>query len=452
MQNINRRGFISKAATAAAGVTLLANSRSVFSAQANDRINLAVVGSGSRSYGLVRPLMDREQGDVRFLYCVDANLVRAQAQARELTRPDAKTIVTQELDKALNDRNVNGVVIATPDHWHTPQSVLACMAGKDVYVEKPVAHSPWETEQLVKAVKKYNRILQVGTQTRSTPYCVSAKKFIEEGKLGDIQFCRIHNMWTDEPPAELPTGETVPASLNWDLWNGPAPKRDYSSIYIKQWQWFKEFGMGIMGLQGIHQIDMTHWILGLGYPKSAYCVGGNNLNPGGRNTPDTQSVVYDFGKMVVNVEQVQKLPYMLETDNVVRQSDMFPYWMQNSTRVEIYGLKGLMVIGRLGAGWQVFIRTKDRKPVSPFGEYGRYPNKDHLDNFIDCMRSRKEPNAPAWAAAKSTLLVHYGLISLALGSRKLDIDPQTGAILGCPEAAALWRPEYRKPYDVPEVK
>ncbi|MDO5566584.1 MAG: Gfo/Idh/MocA family oxidoreductase, partial [Planctomycetia bacterium] len=246
--------------------------------------------------------------------------------------------------------------------------------------------------------------------------------------------------------------ETIPTTLNWDLWNGPALKRDYSSIYIKRWQWFKEFGMGIMGLQGIHQIDMAHWICGLGYPKSAYCVGGNNFNPGGRNTPDTQSVVYEFDKMVVNVEQVQKLPYMLETDSIVRESDMFPYWMQNSTRVEIYGLKGLMVIGRLGAGWQVFIRTKDRKPVSPVSEYGRYPNKAHLDNFIDCMRSRKEPNAPASAAAKSTLLVHYGLISLALGSKKLDIDLKTGAILGCPEAAPLWRPEYRKPYDVPEVK
>lgn len=452
MKKLNRRNFISKSVSVATGTTLLANAQSVYTSQANERINLAIVGSGSRSYGLVRPLMERAAGDVRFLYCVDANMTRAQAQAKELSRDDAKTVPTQDLNAALDDRNVDGVVIASPDHWHTPQSVSACRAGKDVYVEKPVAHSPWETEQLVKAVKKYNRVLQVGTQTRSASYCFSAKQFLDEGKLGDIQFCRIHNMWTDNPPVELAHGESVPESLNWDLWNGPAPKREYSSTYIKRWQWFKEFGMGIMGLQGIHQIDMAHWILGLGYPKSAYCVGGNNLNPGGRNTPDTQSVVYDFGKMIMNVEQVQKLPYMLETDMVVRNSDMFPYWLQNSTRVEIYGLKGLMVIGRLGAGWQVFIRTKDRQPVSPVQEYGRYPNAAHLDNFIDCMRSRKEPNAPAWAAAKSTLLVHYGLISLALGSRKLDIDPQTGNILGCPEAAALWRPEYRKPYDVPEVE
>ena len=162
-------------------------------------------------------------------------------------------------------------------------------------------------------------------------------------------------------------------------------------------------------------------------------------------------VTFDWGEYLMQVDQIMGVPYMLETDMVARQSDIFPYWPQNSTRVEIYGQNALMIIGRLGAGWQVFVRTKDRQPVVKQQEFGRYTNPEHMSNFIDSIREHKQPNAPVLEGHRSTMLVHYAHMSLRAGSVKLEIDPVTGKVTNSPEAMNFWRPEFRKEYDIPEI-
>ncbi|MDO5113649.1 MAG: Gfo/Idh/MocA family oxidoreductase [Planctomycetia bacterium] len=450
---MKRREFLKTSAAGLGMATILNNPASVNATPVNNRVNLALIGCGSIS-GLHRQqfIQHRKEDDVRFLYAVDVQQSRAERAAKEVSKPDQPTQAVQEMKVALDDKNVDGVIIATPDHWHALATIRACQAGKDVYVEKPVARTPFEGEQMVNAAKKYHRIVQVGTQTRSAEYVMNARKYIEEGHLGRIEFCRIHNMWPVQGPDSVPTAP-IPEDLLWDVWLGPAKYREFSPLYMRglQWEWFWDLGIGILGVQGIHQIDMARWVLGLKYPKTAYSVGILNAPPGGRETPDTQSTVFEFGNMVVNLEQTLGKPYMLETDGEVRNGDMFPYWYQNATRVEIYGQKALMVIGRLGAGWQVFIRTKDRKPVTIAQEYGRYTMYHHLFDYVESIRSRKTPNCPVEEGQVSTMLVHYANISYRAGGVKLEIDQETGKITNCPETAKFWRPEFRQPYDIPEI-
>ena len=450
---MQRRDFV-KSSLAFGAATILTNSQSVRSAVANDRIRLGLIGCGSRSDWVSRDFLARPQDDVRFEYCCDAFIDRAISRAQQLTRDDVSPKTTQDARVLFDDPNVDGVVLVTPDHWHALHTIQACEAGKDVYCEKPLCRTPFEGEQMIAAAKKYGRIVGAGNQSRSASYCRTAKQAIEAGALGKIEFVRVHNMWSDALPT-VKTGETKPEGLDWDRWLGPAPYRDYSSTYMGGllWGYFWDFGNGILATQGVHQLDIARWILGLERPKSCYTVGGFDRERLLTQAPETSSTVFDFGNMVMNVEQTMNCPYMLETDWEVREKEMHPYWYQNSTRIEIYGSKYLMVIARLGAGWQVFDRTKDRLPVVKAEDFGSYSELHlaHMSDFIDAMRERKQPASPVEECFKSTMLVLYANISLRAGSVKFDVDQNTGKIVNCPEAEKFWRPKYRKEYDIPEI-
>lgn len=450
---MKRREFLTKAALGA-GITILANPRSVKTAEANERIQLGLIGCGARSDWVARDFLARPADDVRFRYCCDVNSVNAENRAKQLVRNDVAPQIVTDARTVLDDPSVDGVVLVTPDHWHALHTIWACEALKDVYVEKPLSRTAFEGEMMVAAAKKYNRIVGAGNQTRSAPYCLSAKKYIEEGRLGKIEFVRVHNMWRDPLP-KVQTGVAIPATLDWDRWLGPAPERDYSPTYTSslQWGYFWDFGNGLLATQGVHQIDIARWVLGLDTPISCYSIGGLDKERLADQTPETQSTVFDFGSMIMNIEQVMNAPYMLETDWEVRENKMHPYWFQNSTRIEIYGSRFMMVISRLGAGWQVFDRTKDRRPVVVDEDFGCYSqlHLDHMSDFIDSMRERKAPNSPVEECHKSTMLIHYANMSLRSGGVKLEIDPATGRVINDAEIKQFWRPEFRKKYDIPEV-
>lgn len=451
---MKRRDFL-KHSSALGALTILSNARSARSAAANDRIQMAIIGCGARSDWVCRDFLARPQDDFVFKYCCDVDLNRAKNRAKQLTRDEIVPQIVQDARTVFDDKSVDGVVLVTPDHWHALHTIQACEAGKDVYCEKPLSRTAFEGEMMINAAKKYGRIVGAGNQTRSANYCLTAKKFIEEGHLGKIEFVRVHNMWRDRLPT-LQTGVPVPADLDWDKWIGPSPYHEYSPTFMQSltWGYFWDFGNGLLATQGVHQIDVARWILGLNYPKTCYSTGGIDKERLLVQPPETQSIVYDFGNMIMNIEQVMNCPYMLETDWEVREKEMHPYWYQNSTRIEIYGSRYLMVISRLGAGWQVFDRTKKRLPVVKAQDFGSYPklHLDHMSNFIDAMRERKPANSPVEECHKSTLLIHYANISLRAGSQKLEIDQKTGKITNCPEAQKFWRPEFRKEYDIPEIK
>ena len=450
----NRREFLAKTAALGAGITILANPRSARTAEANERILLGLIGCGARSARVCDDMLRRPSDNVRLKYCCDVDLDRANQSAQRYKRDEVLPETVQDARTVIDDPSVDGVVLVTPDHWHALHTLWACEAGKDVFCEKPLSRTAFEGEMMVAAAKKYNRVVAAGNLTRSAPYCLTAKKFIDDGELGKIEFVRVNNIWQESIPT-LQTGVPVPESLDWDRWIGPSPWHDYSPTFMQSLAWgnFWDFGNGLLATQGVHQIDLARWILGLHIPKSCYSLGGIDKERLLTQPPATQTVNFDFGRLIMCIDQTMNTPAMLETDWEVREKDMHPYWFQNSTRIEIYGTKYMMVIGRLGAGWQVFDRTKQRQPVVKAEDFGHYSEFSgiHMTNFIDCMRSRQPAHSPVEECHKSTMLILYANMSLRAGSVKLDIDTETGKVTNAPEVQKFWRPEFRRQYDIPEM-
>ncbi|MGQ9573872.1 MAG: Gfo/Idh/MocA family protein [Thermoguttaceae bacterium] len=452
MHRLSRREFWDRSKRAglglAAGLTILKDPQSVRAAPAHDRIILAAIGAGGRGSSLAGGFVQR--GDCQYAYVCDADIRRAEALASNLARDQKPPKAVQDFRKALEDPSVVAVVIATPDHWHAPATVWACQAGKDVYVEKPPTHNCWEGQKMVQAARKYQRIVQVGTQNRSAACNRQAREYLQSGKLGKVHFCRICNqkLWGNfpqQPDAEPPKG------LDWDLWNGPAPEARYNPTLHAGWHHLWRYSGGDIANDASHQIDLARWLLGVDYPKSVYSTGGRFNTTGAAETPDTQIAAYDFDGLLVVFELTLYTPYMLKISPQIRESlTEFPYWPQCATRIEIYGSQGLMIVGRHGGGWQVFDRPKSEKPVIKAQANGTFPDPEHKEDFVRAIRSRQLPSADIQEGHRSALWIHYANISYRLGGQKLLIDPETEQIVGNPEAMRLFKREYRKPYVIAE--
>lgn len=453
MTKLNRRQFLDRSTKTglgvAAGVTILANAASVRGAPANEKVVLAAIGAGGRGSNLANDFAAR--GDCPYAYICDPDTARREALVKALTDKQGGTAPkgVDDYRAALDDKSVDAVIVATPDHWHALASIHACQAGKDVYVEKPPTQNCWEGKKMIEAARKYKRIVQVGTQNRSAAYNMSAKKYLEDGKLGKIYFCRIYNQkgWPNFP---MQPDSDPPAGFNWDRWNGPAPEARYNATLHRNWHHFWRYSSGDIINDAIHQIDLARWVLGVTYPKSVYST-GDRFEPGAAETPDTQVALYDFDNMLVSFELTLFTPYILKISPLIRQAtDEFPYWPQCATRIEIYGTEGLMYLGRHGGGWQVYTRPKLHEGVVVAQDKGLFPDPEHKENFLQCVRSRKTPNADIEEGHRSTLLSHYATISYRLAGQKLFIDPKTEEIKDNPEAMKFFKREYRSPYVIPD--
>jgi len=453
---MKRRTFFKQTAGLTAGllggtITILKDADSVRAAPANEKLRLALVGVRGRGSALGHGFLDR--GDCHVSYLCDVDLKVAEGRAKEFAKrqPDQPPKVVQDFRHALDDKSVDAVVIATPDHWHCLAGIWACQAGKDVYVEKPLSHNCWEGRKLVEAARKYNRLVQVGLQNRSAPYNHSAKKYLAEGKLGKIHFCRVLDQ-KEQPNFPPLSDSNPPAWFNWDMFNGPAPEAPFNLNYQNHWHHYWRYSGGDIANDSSHQLDLARWLLNVKLPKTVYSTGGRYYSDGAAETPDTQIAVFEFDNLLMSFEMTLYTPYMLKIAPQIRESlTEFPYWPQCATRIEIYGSEGVMYVGRHGGGWQVFVRTKDNKPVVVAQDNGRFPDPEHKENFIRAVRNRETPSADVEEGHLSALLTHYGNISYRLGGRKLTIDPSSEKILGDEEAMRLFRREYRKPWVVPEV-
>ena len=453
MAEFDRRQFLRHGGNAGLG---LAAAAMTDTARADDkpaspaeRLTLAVIGLRGRGRHLAHDFAARK--DCRVAYLCDVDLTVPPTQAKEIEQSQGSAPRTvQDFRRALDDKSVDAVVIATPDHWHALATVWACQAGKDVYVEKPVSHSPWEGRQMVKAARKYDRIVQAGTQNRSAPYIHAAKDYLDSGKLGSIHLVRVFNQKYQDNPQPAVEG-TPPAQLDWNMWTGPAPLSSYNANDHRRWNCFWRYSGGDVANDAVHQLDLARWLTGQDYPRTVYATGGRFAETGVAESPDTQIAVYEFPKLVMTFELTLYTPYMIKSDAGIRDGDLYPYWPQNTERVEIFGSKGLMVVGRMGAGWQVFDRQKDRQPVIVAQQHGKFPDPEHQQNFVDAVRSRKLPNADIEQGHRSTLLCHYANISYRLGSRKLTIDPATESFVDDAEANGYLKREYRAPWIVPDV-
>jgi predicted dehydrogenase len=303
---------------------------------------------------------------------------------------------------------------------------------------------------MVEAARKYDRVVQVGLQNRSAPYNHSAKAYLDSGKLGTIHLVKVFNQkgWGNVPVQ--PDSET-PATLDYNMWTGPAPQAAFNANHHRGWNHFWRFSGGDIINDGVHQMDLARWLVGKDYPKTVYSVGGRFAEQGAFDTPDTQIAVFEFDKLTFVFELTLNTPYMYKSDSEVRnRADQYPYWPQNAERIEIYGTEGLMYVGRHGCGWQVYGRPHQRQPVLVAQEHGTFPDPEHKQNFCDSIRSRALPSADIEQGHRSTLMCQLANISYRLGGQKLTVDPQTESCVDNPAANALLKREYREPWVVPD--
>jgi predicted dehydrogenase len=315
-----------------------------------------------------------------------------------------------------------------------------------VYVAAPLSHNPWEGRRLVEVARRQRRIVEVDLPGRSAAHYAAARKFIEDGKLGRIHLCRVFEQKGQSNFPARPDGEP-PRGLDWDAWNGPAPQSPYNVNYQDNWHGYWRYSGGEMAVDGVHQLDLARWLCGLGCPARVCAAGGRFDSAGANETPDTLAVTYEFERLLLTFELTLYTPYMEKVSPAVRNGDLFPYWPQSGTRIEIYGSEGLMLVGPQGAGWQVFGRPRREQPAIIEQAYGRPADAEHQEDFIRSLRTRALPAADVEEAHRSTLMVHWAGMSLRTGGRKLRIDPATDAV-DDPEAMKFFRREYRKPWAI----
>jgi predicted dehydrogenase len=445
MENISRRQFLNSsvrgAALGAAAVSLVPHRV----LGANEKVVLALIGAGGRGSVVIQAMTKLK--DVETKYVCDVDDSRGGWAMEELEKIQGfapKRII--DMKEVFDDKDVDGVVIATPEHWHALATVWACQAGKDVMVEKSISRTIWESRKMVEAARKYNRIVQCGTQNRSATYAFSAREYIKSGKLGRVVHVKVYHMlpgggWRPRPDSQTPAG------LDWDRWLGPTAMVPYNVGRHRGWSNYWEYSSGMLGGGATHQMDLARLVLdNPPHPKAVYCAGGRLAFDDERQTPDTQIVTYDFGKFTMTCEMLDFTPYNKKSQEDVRFGDKFPYWPQNGTRIEIYGTKRMMYVGRMGGGWQVF--EGDGKVVDY--EYGYYPDELHNQNFMDCIRSRKMPNGDIEYGHYSASLAHLGNLAYRAGNEKLIFDAKTETFVNSDEANKLLKPVYRKPYYIPD--
>ena len=385
---------------------------------------LGVMGVNGRGMQLAQGFNSGGGAEIAYLCDVDE---RAMARAVKSVS-DKQARVPQgvkDFRRILDDKNVDALVIAAPDHWHAPATILACAAGKHVYCEKPACHNPREGEWMVAAARKHQRIVQLGTQRRSYPAVIEAIEKLKSGAVGRVLFSR---GWYNNTRASIGHGKAAPAPdwLDYELWQGPAPERPFQDNLVHyNWHWFWHWGTGELGNNGIHALDVCRWGLGVDYPMRVTSGGGKYRFDDDQETPDTQTVTFDFGDKSITWEGRSWHPRGFEG---------------SAFGIAFYGEKGTMVID--GANYKVF----DFKGAEIDKGGGPGGDARHYQNFLECIRSGKKPSADIEEGHKSTLLCHLGNIAWRTG-RTLHCDPKNGRILDDAKAMALWGREYRKGWE-----
>jgi predicted dehydrogenase len=431
--------------------------RSSALASASDRVRVACIGVRGRGTVHIERYARMPNVEVAALCDVDRSVLDHALQSVEKAsgrRPAGYT----DFRKLLEDRSIDAVSIATPNHWHSLQAIWACQAGKDVYVEKPCSHTVFEARQVVAAARRANRIVQHGTQSRSTAGVREAAEKLRAGVIGDVYMARgLCYKWR-ETIGHTPEGP-VPEGVDYNLWLGPAPQRPFSrNRFHYNWHWFWDYGDGDIGNQGVHQIDTGRWLLGVRYPTRISAIGGHFLFDDDQETPNTLTATFEFrtgGKPRLFVFDVRHWMTNHEggigeplPGGVAQQVDLkgqrVAGAVQNTIGNLFYGSEGYMVVAD---GYQTYLgKTREPGPASSVAD------EDHFENFIQAVRSRKasELTADIEEGAISTTLIHLANISYRLG-RTLQFDPDTLTCKGDAEANAMLTRTYRAPFVVPAI-
>ena len=431
-----RRDFIKKAGATGIGMTM---GGLTFSAKsyanivgANERFNVAVMGTNGRGAGMARNFQSVK--DVEMIYVCEVEEKAAAKGVDAVKKAGGNPKVEKDIRKVLEDKNLDALLITSPDHWHAPATIMACQAGKHVYVEKPCSHNPREGELSIAAARKYKRIVQVGAQRRTWAGLTEGINLLHEGIIGRVYFAK---GWYTNRRKSIGFGKQVPvpSTLDFDLWQGPAPRRAYRDNLVHyNWHWFWHWGTGEALNNGTHEIDVIRWGIGRDFPTNVSSEGSRFVFQDDWECPDTQVISLQFGKDCLVTWEGRSCN--------ARNSE------GSDRGVIFYGGNGAMETGH--NGYRVYdqnnklIKELDSKEVID----GRNPNSvsDNLDmphimDFLDSIKSNRLPKADIAELHKSTTLVQLGNIAWRAGKR-LTIDPSNGHILNDAEAQKLWGRTY----------
>ena len=429
MPSPSRREFI-----AASAMTLSAATYAGAADQPNERIRVAIMGCRIRGKALLPIYL--KQPNVEITHVIDPD-TRLYSDILKLAEGQASPPKTEtDVRKVLEDKSVDALVVAAPDHWHALATVWACQAGKHVYCEKPASHNLIEGRRMVEAARKYNKVVQIGTQRRSSESVNSARQYIQDGKLGKVAFART---WIagKRPNIGKAKVEPVPQGVDYSLFLGPAAETPFTkNRFHYNWHWFWDLGTGEIGNNGIHALDVARNVMGLDAPTTIRCAGGKYFHDDDQQTPDTQIAAFEFPKGPGGAMGCT----VLWEHRVWEKKDGGPEGQGYG--IMVHGEKGTLLFN--GDAWEV--RGGDGASDKPKGNIVN----DHVANFLDCIRTGKRPNADIEIGHASTRLCHLGNIAYRTG-RTIEFDAATETIKNDKEANQLLGREYRKGFELPKV-
>lgn len=425
----SRRQFLGRTGAAMIGGTMA--STAVFGA--NERVNMAVIGFNGRGGEHIDVWCDHADSNLVALCDVDRKVLDQGIASLEKLNKKVKTF--RDMRDLFEDKDVDAVSIATPNHWHALAAIWAIQAGKDVYVEKPCSHNVWEGRQLVNAAKKHGRIVQHGTQIRSSEAIREAMQKIHDGLIGEVYMARGLCYKRRASIGRKPDGP-VPEGVDYNLWLGPAQERPFNpNKFHYNWHWQYDTGNSDLGNQGVHQMDIARWALNVTLPEKVSGMGGKYLFDDDKETPNFMTTSFHYPKEGKMGKQLvfEVRPWHTNDENGA------------NIGVLIYGSEGYMVIPSYSK-YMTFLG--DKKEPGPSGDKGG----DHWQNFLDAVKSRdaSKLNGPIEEGHYSSALCHLGLLSVRLG-RSFDFDPATEQIVGDDEANAMLTRQYREPFVVPKI-
>lgn len=493
--SLNRRHFLQHAAFGVTAAASLGKSEWLEAAQApaskspNEKIAIAFIGVNGRGQDHIKGLAGRSDIEVRYVCDADEEVGQSRAEGIAKMTGGKPPQYVKDMRKVFDDPAVNAITTATPNHWHSLTAIWAMQAGKDVYVEKPVSHNVWEGRQAVNAARKYGRICQTGTQSRSSPSLAEAVKWIQEGNLGAIKYAIGTCYKPRKSIGKLDQPLVIPKEIDYDLWCGPAAKVDlYRPKLHYDWHWDFNTGNGDLGNQGIHQMDIARWFLGeKELSPEIISFGGRFGYEDAGNTPNTQVILHNYAKAPL-IFEVRGLPKSKEFQDNGWGDNMDKY-RGSGVGVIVQCEKGYLVVPSYTG---VSAYDNDNKEIKSWKG-----GADHYENFLKAVRSRKyeDLNADILQGHLSSALCHTGNVSYRLGQKttpheiaqsiksnevladsfnrmvehlaangvpvdqpimtrgeQLHMDGKAEKFLGNDKASQLLSREYRKPYVVPEIK
>ena len=431
-----RRQFIKSSSVSISTLATVHLTSGLRAASPNEKVSLGIIGPGGMGRNHIVNINKRKDVEIAFVCDPDTS---HQANAAKLVESGTgiKPKQVGDLREILEVKSVDAVFIATPDHWHAPAAILAAEAGKHVYVEKPCSHNVHEGRLMIEAARRNKRVMQVGTQSRSTKHVMKAMELLHNGAIGRVLVAKA---WNSQKRSSI--GKAAPSAppshLDFETWLGPASKLPYQRNMLHGiWRWWRAFGTGDMGNDGVHDLDIARWGLGVTtHPRRIAALGGKYFFDDDQQFPDTQNVLFEYAPSAEDGRPRQL---------IFEQRIWAPYFEQGYENGNaFYGTNGFMLLGKHG-GWKLIgSRNKLREQMS-----GSPDLRAHHDDFFRSIREGGTPNADIEIGHLSSSLCHLGNIATRIG-RVLEFDPKHEQIADDVEANAMLSREYRKHWGKPD--